>query len=278
MLVLPGHRFLYSALIFASAGAVTACKSRLETTAAGVLLASCDGTNDVTAAERQAARAVTLDHPLSALVTSTARAAAPRLALAVARDVPWPQVQAALTAVQRAGQTPLLLCADYDQPRRLVLDDTLVGKPINLVVEPKGKFCVQTPELAQAFCVQGALGHIPVADVRMTVRDTVKAWSRTDVQVAIAPQTEWADVVRAIDGARTCCGKTAVRVALHPGGAPIGDAPPDFAAEANATNPTPPGGQALGAAEAPVPPTPTPVPAAPTPAPPEAQAGHRNTP
>ena len=73
------------------------------------------------------------------------------------------------------------------------------------------------------------------------MRETVKKWERTDVAVTIDPATEWADALRAIDGARTCCGTTEVRVALKIAGAKPyefelpGDVPRDATGSGTAT-------------------------------------------
>ena len=56
--------------------------------------------------------------------------------------------------------------------------------------------------------------HVQRAFVRETIRDAVKAYGITDVDVMVTPDLQWADVVKTIDGARTCCGDTDVRVKL----------------------------------------------------------------
>ena len=52
-----------------------------------------------------------------------------------------------------------------------------------------------------------------------TLHEEIRAahdeWGLSDVDVLVPDDVEWADVVRTIDGARTCCGKVEIRVALH---------------------------------------------------------------
>jgi hypothetical protein len=182
------------------------CKNRLVATVDGVLLAECSGTVATVPGVPRLKLTVADTAPISTV-------GAP--ALVIERAVPWRRVKETMDAFAKSGNQPSLLCGRVSDVETFKLEDTLVeGPTIQMVVEPKGKFCVQTPEVPQAFCVQGSLGHIPRADVRQTIRETMTKWKRNDVEVTIDPEVEWADVVRAIDGARTCCGKTTMRVAL----------------------------------------------------------------
>jgi hypothetical protein len=205
-------------LVILIALASVGCKNRLVATVDGVLLADCDGTIEPIANATRASMLVTSESTDTSIVSKPGA-----LALVIDRGVLWPRVKSVVDRLTKEGAAPQLLCGKVSDVRAFQLQDTLSGEPtIQMVVEPKGKFCVQTPEVPQAFCVQGSLGHIPRADVRQTIRETMKKWSRTDVEVTIDLAVEWADVVRAIDGARTCCGNTAIRVALkQPGAKPV---------------------------------------------------------
>lgn len=205
-------------LLVASLGVVGGCKNQLVATVDGVLLADC--TSKTLGPPRSEAPVRTLLIVSPEADAAIGQDAATTVQLAIERGVPWPRAKAVIDRLKAAGKKPVLLCGNVSDVRAFTLDDEPSGGlAIQMVVEPKGKFCVQTPELPQAYCVQGSLGHIPRADVRQTIRETVKKWERTDVAVTIDPGTEWADALRAIDGARTCCGATDMRVALKTTGA-----------------------------------------------------------
>ncbi len=231
-------------LLFAGLGiglsAASGCKNQLVTTVDGVLLADCTSKLEPPARAGVAVSKILVATPEADAAIGQGSTAT--VQLAIERGVPWPRAKAVIDRLKASGKTPVLLCGNISDERVFTIDDVPSGGlMIQMVVEPKGKFCVQTPELPQAYCVQGSLGHIPRADVRQTMRETVKKWERTDVAVTIDPGTEWADVLRAIDGARTCCGATEVRVALKIAGAKPyefelpGDAPSDATATGSAT-------------------------------------------
>ncbi|MCA9680338.1 MAG: hypothetical protein H6708_12450 [Kofleriaceae bacterium] len=157
------------------------------------------------------------------LVKLTATGAEPELLagavrLAVERTVPWSRVAAALQRAAAAGATPTILVGNRDQVHGFVLSDDVTGPAIQVTSTPDGKFCVGPPTSELAKCVQSSdKRHVNRAFVREIIRDAVKAYDLTDVEVHVTPDLEWADVVRTIDGARTCCGKTVPRVKLADG-------------------------------------------------------------
>lgn len=135
--------------------------------------------------------------------------------LAIARDVGWERVQKTLEAAKARGARPIILVGRRNEVRGFVLSDEIGEHSIHLTSTPDGKFCVGPPTTFEAKCVQGAdKKHVQRAFVRETIRDAVKAYGITDVDVMVTPDLEWADVVKTIDGARTCCGDTDVRVKL----------------------------------------------------------------
>ena len=140
---------------------------------------------------------------------------APVFRLAIARDVAWEKVQKTLEAAKAKGATPIVLVGRRSDVYAFVLTDEIGEHSIHLTSTPDGKFCVGPPTTFEAKCVQGAdKKHVQRAFVRETIRDAVKAYGITDVDVMVTPDLEWADVVKTIDGARTCCGDTDVRVKL----------------------------------------------------------------
>jgi hypothetical protein len=139
----------------------------------------------------------------------------PQFRLAIARDVAWEKVQKTLEAAKAKGAKPIILVGRRSDVRALVLTEEIGEHSIHLTSTPDGKFCVGPPTTFEAKCVQGAdKKHVQRAFVRETIRDAVKAYGITEVDVMVTPDLEWADVVKTIDGARTCCGDTDVRVKL----------------------------------------------------------------
>jgi hypothetical protein len=135
--------------------------------------------------------------------------------LAIGLDVSWERVQTTIKAMRDAGVRPVLLVGVRQVVRAIVLSDELTGPSIHLTSTPDGKFCVGPPTSNEAKCVQSAdAKHISRAFLRELIRDAVKAYDLHDVDALVTPDLKWADVVRTVDGARTCCGTTKVRVKL----------------------------------------------------------------
>lgn len=140
---------------------------------------------------------------------------APVVRLAIARDVPWERVQRTLAALRDKGTRPVLLVGKRDAVHGFVLSEEIGEVSIHVTSTPDGKFCVGRTGISEARCVTSSdRKHINRAFVREHVRDAVKAYGLQEVDVMVAPDLHWADVVRTIDGARTCCKDTAVKVKL----------------------------------------------------------------
>jgi len=140
---------------------------------------------------------------------------APVFRLAIARDVSWERVQKTLAAARDKGARPVILVGRRSDIGAFVLSEEIAGPSIHLTSTPDGKFCVGPPTTNEAKCVQGAdKKHVQRAFVRETIRDAVKAYGITEVDVMVTPDLEWADVVKTIDGARTCCADVDVKVKL----------------------------------------------------------------
>ena len=141
--------------------------------------------------------------------------AVPVVRLAIGLDVSWERVQKTIIGMKEKGVRPVLLVGQRSDIRAIVLSDELTGPSIHLTSTNDGKFCVGPPTTNEAKCVQSSdRKHISRAFVRELIRDAVQAYDLHDVDVMAAPDLEWADVVRTVDGARTCCGKTEVHVQL----------------------------------------------------------------
>lgn len=203
------------ALVIALA-ALAACANKGEAEVDGVLIPQADGLIDPPDGATMAVNAETID---SAPVPSGAGV----VRLAVARDVPWDRVRMLIERVKTAGRTPFLLAGHAYKVKGFRLEDAGAqgaARVINVISYIDGKACVQPPGAVEAICVQSPDGrYIDRAFLREQVRRQVQAFNVKTVEVELANSLPWADVVRTIDGARTCCYETevAVRIKHSPG-------------------------------------------------------------
>jgi hypothetical protein len=143
----------------------------------------------------------------------------PVVRLAIDRAVPWLRVEALIHRVEAAGARPVLLVGQRQHVRAFQLHDPLgAGESIVVRVDDGGQHCVSKTGVLEMRCTKGAGKHIHRAFVREDVREAVKEYGLAQVQVRVNPLAEWADVVRVVDGARTCCGTTKVLAAIAPPG------------------------------------------------------------
>jgi hypothetical protein len=139
----------------------------------------------------------------------------PVVRLGIDRNVPWHRVAELVEWVTAEGKKPVLLVGRRSKIKAFVLSDELVGDPITVTTTTDGKACVQPPGSPEAKCVQrGDKIHISRAYTRELVREAMRAYRLTDVEVILPPELGWGDVVRALDGARTCCADTTMRVRI----------------------------------------------------------------
>lgn len=207
------RRVLVIVAFFAAAG----CKSKGHAEVDGILIPQADGTVDAPDGATMAVNAGTID-------TAKVPDGSPVVRLAIAREVPWDRVAALVERVKAAGRTPLLLAGDDHKVKGFQLEDDAargVDRAITVIAYIDGKACVQPPGAIEAKCVQSPDGkYIDRAFLRELVREQVKVFDVKTVEVEVAGGLPWADVVRTIDGARTCCYETkvAVRMKGAPGG------------------------------------------------------------
>jgi hypothetical protein len=205
------RRFLLIAV-----AALAACANKGEAEVDGVLIPQADGLVDAPDGATMAVNKETID-------TAPVPSGAGLLRLAVARDVPWDRVSALIERVKAAGRTPFLLAGHAHKVRGFRLEDERARGAehvISVISYIDGKACVQPPGAIEAICVQSPDGrYIDRAFLREQVRRQVKTYDVKTVEVELASGLSWADVVRTIDGARTCCYETevAVRIKHSPG-------------------------------------------------------------
>lgn len=130
--------------------------------------------------------------------------------LAIDVNVPWSQVRPLLAA------GPALVVGDRDRLRGFVLEDVLDdGAAVTIIATARGKFCLSPPRTELAYCMESSdRRHISAAFVREVMRKAVDEYGITQARIDTEDELLWADLVRTIDGARTCC-KVPVKVALR---------------------------------------------------------------
>jgi hypothetical protein len=150
---------------------------------------------------------------------------APVVKLAIDRDATWGQVKATLHAIDQRQQTAVLLVAERRKVRALPRFDQvgdqnvadLLAHAIELTAYTDGKVCVRHPTVAEAKCVQTpSRNYIDGAFTRQLVREAVDGYGMSKTVADLPDSLQWDDVVRVIDGARTCCGKRAVSAIALP--------------------------------------------------------------
>jgi len=194
----------------AAAAAASGCRGKGHAEVEGVLIPQATG---VVEAEEGVTLAVDVDTLDEVEVPD-----APVVRLAIGRKVPWNKVQELMAAVEARGGRPVLLVGDFHKVKAFRLEDTWTGDEpaIRVIAYVDGKACVQPPGAIEAKCVQsGDRSYIDRAFLRELVREQVKLY-HPRVEVELASTLNWADVVRTIDGSRTCCYETRVIVRLAP--------------------------------------------------------------
>lgn len=186
--------------------ALGACDSHLEAKVGGATLAQAFG---VVPAAKAPVVVFTRDHAPAAVPTGPVR-------VAIDLHTPWSQVHPVLDAAVAAGSQPILLVGQRNRVRGFVLDDPRTSGPA-IYVDPTaaGKFCLSPPDTAERYCVEsGDHRHISSMYVREAVRKAVAAYGLTRIRIRPTGDTNWGDLVRTIDGSRTCCKQQAVEVTV----------------------------------------------------------------
>ncbi len=135
--------------------------------------------------------------------------------LAIDHAVPWRELAPILAAADRAGAQPSFIVGQRDRLRGFVVADPLSDQySLRLRPTAVGKFCLSPPGTKEAYCVEtGTRRHVSSVYVREAVQKAVAEYGITQGWVVPDEDARWGDIVRTIDGARTCC-KQPFRVAL----------------------------------------------------------------
>lgn len=144
---------------------------------------------------------------------------AKKVRLAVERTVAWKHVNTLLERLDAARKDIVFLVGRRHKVRAFYLREKLKVGPkqaFRLIATSKGRSCVAPSGSPEMSCVQRIdKKHIDRAFTRDIVRTAHKAYGVSDVIAEIDADLEWADVVRAVDAARTCCdNRLRVRVKL----------------------------------------------------------------
>lgn len=198
-------------LLVAALFALTGCPAKGDARVEGILLAQADGVEDP-------AEGATLAVDEKTIEAATVPAGAKVVRVAFGRKVPWSRARELLEKIAAAGAQPVILVGKSFHLKAMRLEDKWPGGPALLVTAyVDGKACVQPPRALETKCVQSSTkDFIERAFLRELVREQVKHFQIHQVEVDLPGTLPWADVVRTIDGARTCCGGTEVLVRLLP--------------------------------------------------------------
>jgi len=144
---------------------------------------------------------------------------APVIRIAADRGVSWRRVQGLAERIEKQGSRPVFLVGRGHTSEIVAFEPTQAlqpGKHLTLDVMMSGKFCISHPDAEERYCVQsGDRLHISRPFVEQAVAKAVKGYRIHDVEVKVDPHMNWAEMVRAVDGARTCCQGTEVRASLQ---------------------------------------------------------------
>ncbi len=141
--------------------------------------------------------------------------------LAIDRDVPFVAAKPLLDYLYQRDGKAVALVTNTGLKRKLLAVELFPAgekheQATQVAAYANGKMCVNLPGVDRAKCSQGRLGNIDRATTRGIVREAYDAEDLTYAVVSVEPSLPWGDVVRAVDGARTCCGPdVAMRVELR---------------------------------------------------------------
>lgn len=188
---------------------ITGCKQELEAKVGGALLPQANGVVAAAETSRGPTVVVKPGAPVPAMAAGPVR-------LAVDIRVPWSQLAKVLDAADAAGATPQMMVGVRREIRGFVLSDQLDDQyALRMQTTGGGKFCLSPPGTRDAYCVEGADHHnVSSLYVREAVKKAVAEYNIMQAWVVPDPDARWGDIVRTIDGARTCCGKQRFRVAI----------------------------------------------------------------
>jgi hypothetical protein len=191
------------------AAALGGCPAKEHARVGDTHLVQADGVEPAPAGATLEVTTATVD-----AITTPAEAVA---RLAVARDVPWHDVEELIATLESNGKKVVPLVGQRWETRSIALRDPIGERYISVLAFVDGKACVRGPGIEAAKCVHSPDHRwVEKSFVRQLVREAREIFEVDDVSVEVAASLPWSDVVNAVDGARTCCGKNAaMKVAVR---------------------------------------------------------------
>lgn len=132
-------------------------------------------------------------------------------------DATWQEVAAAMDAVRAAGGEPWLAMRHRTEVKALPPFLPRVADPALRIIAEETRACIWIPDAMEGVCVsRGDKKHIDRTGMRQTLRQVIDETGISRVRMVVWPTTSYANAIRAIDGARTCCFETPVEISLEP--------------------------------------------------------------
>ncbi|HVK78214.1 MAG TPA: hypothetical protein VM734_33145 [Kofleriaceae bacterium] len=196
-----------TAAVLAALGlAATACNANLEARVDGALLPQATGT----VAPGPGVTVVITPTEVPTVLPLSGTGNPPivhPVKLAVDHKVPWRVVEQVLDRADDARQATVFLVGRRHRVAGFVLSDRLdLGPVLTVRAYVGGKFCVSPPGTDEAYCLESAdKQHISALFARGVMDKAVRQYGITQARVVADPDLAWADLVRTVDGTRTCC-------------------------------------------------------------------------
>jgi hypothetical protein len=141
----------------------------------------------------------------------------PIVRIAADRSVSWRRVKAVAARIEQQGSKPVFLCGIgvTDEVAAFVPTEALhPGEHLVFDAGHEGDFFVARGNDKGTEVKAFDHEHIAKSFIRETLGPLVAESGIHDVEVRADPHMEWADLVRAVDGSRTCCEGTPMRASL----------------------------------------------------------------
>ena len=142
----------------------------------------------------------------------------PVVRIAADRDVSWRRIKVVDDRLKQQGSKAVLLCGVGSTDQIAAFDpfEKLDGGPhFKVRAFKKGEMFIDEPYGTYTTHVQSFDNqHIAKSFIREAMTPLVAKYNVHDVEVTADPAMHWVDVVRAVDGARTCCTGVEMRASL----------------------------------------------------------------
>ena len=141
----------------------------------------------------------------------------PVVRIAADRSVSWRRIKMVADRIRKQGSRPVYLCGVGVTDKVAAFEPTETlhpGKHLVFDAGNEGDFFVAKGDDKGTEVHAMDHEHIAKSFIRETLGPLVSESGIHDVEVRADPHIEWADLVRAVDGSRTCCGETPMRASL----------------------------------------------------------------